>query len=137
MGARIRRIFVADDEPYVTTILASKLRLMGAHVTTCSDGEETFARAAENPPDLIITDYQMPVMSGFEMSLRLRQDPRTQSVPVIMLTARGHHLTEAQVAKTNIKAMFAKPFSAKEVLAKVHELLGPNEDIRSAGASAA
>jgi hypothetical protein len=47
-----------------------------------------------------------------------------------MLTARGHHLSAAQLAKTNIKALFAKPFSAKEVLAKVEELLGPREDIR-------
>jgi CheY-like chemotaxis protein len=138
MGANIRRILIADDEPYVTTILAAKLLQIGAHVVTCSDGEEALAKAADKRPDLIITDYQMPLMSGFEMSLRLRQDPRTQSIPVVMLTARGHHLTEVQLAKTNIKALFAKPFSAKEVVGKVQELLGPIQDIDpAAGADAA
>ena len=119
-----RRIIVADDEAYVTTILASKLRQAGHEVVTVSNGQAAFELAVQNAPNLIITDYQMPLLSGYEMSVKLRQDPRTAGVSLIMLTARGHHLSEEQLAATNIRHLVAKPFSAKDVLAKVNKLLG-------------
>jgi CheY-like chemotaxis protein len=119
-----RRIIVADDEAYVTTILASKLRQKGHEVTTAPDGQAAFDLATHNPPDLIITDYQMPVLSGYEMSVKLRQDARTTHVPLVMLTARGHHLSAEQMAATNIKHLLSKPFSARELVSKVEEILG-------------
>jgi CheY-like chemotaxis protein len=119
-----RRIIVADDEVYVTTILASKLRQKGHDVTTAPNGQTAFDLAVQSPPDLIITDYQMPILSGYEMSVKLRQDPRTCGVPLVMLTARGHHLSPEQLAQTNIRHLAAKPFSARELLAKVEQILG-------------
>jgi CheY-like chemotaxis protein len=120
-----RRIIIADDETYVTTILAAKLRQAGNDVTTANDGAEAFDLATQDPPNLVITDYQMPVLSGFEMCIKLKQDPRTANVPVLMITARGHHLSPEQLAQTNIRVLFSKPFSARELLAKVDEVLGP------------
>jgi two-component system phosphate regulon response regulator PhoB len=122
MGAR--RIIVADDESYVTTVLASKLRAAGHQVLTAHNGEEAFLLATQTSPDLIVTDYQMPILSGYEMSVKLKQDQRTARVPVLMLTARGHHLSPEQLALTNIRVLCAKPFSAREILTKVDEILG-------------
>jgi two-component system, OmpR family, alkaline phosphatase synthesis response regulator PhoP len=120
----IQRIIVVDDESYITTVLATKLRQAGYDVSTAANGEEGFALAtAGDPPDLVITDFEMPVLSGFDMSVKLRQHRRTARVPLVMLTARGHALTPAQLAATNIRIVCPKPFSARELLAKVRELL--------------
>jgi len=135
MGAR--RIIVADDESYVTTVLASKLRAAGHQVLTASNGEEAFLLATQTPPDLIITDYQMPILSGYEMSVKLKQDPRTARVPLIMLTARGHHLSPEQITQTNVRVLCAKPFSAREILEKVDEILRSTAKATSSGAEAA
>jgi two-component system, OmpR family, alkaline phosphatase synthesis response regulator PhoP len=118
-----KRIILVDDEAYVTKTLAAKLRLAGHEVSVASNGEEGLALVTQNPPDLLITDYQMPFMSGFEMSMKLKQQPATAAVPVLMLTARGHHLTPSELAKTNIRMLLGKPFSARELTAKVEEIL--------------
>jgi len=128
------RIIVADDESYVTTVVAGKLRQQGFEVLIACDGEEALALAVASPPDLVVTDYQMPVMSGYEMCVRLKQDPRTAGVPAIMLTARGHHLSPAQLAATNIRFLLSKPFSIKELLARVGDVLA---SLPTSGASAA
>jgi two-component system phosphate regulon response regulator PhoB len=133
-----RRIIIADDEAYVTTILASKVTAAGYEVQVVDDGEEALALATANPPDLIISDYQMPQMSGYEMAVRLKQNPLTANVPVLMLTARGHHLSPSQLTATNIRVLLAKPFSAKDVLVRVEGLIGPSGGgaAKNAGAAA-
>ena len=132
-----RRIIIADDEAYVTTILASKVKAAGYEVEIANDGEEALVLATSNPPDLIISDYQMPQMSGYEMAVRLKQNPLTAGVPVLMLTARGHHLSPSQLTATSIRILLAKPFSAKDVLVRVEELIGPaGGGTKRAGAAA-
>jgi CheY-like chemotaxis protein len=118
-----RTIIIADDEAYVTSILAGKLRKAGHEVSTATNGQAAFEQAVQAVPDLILTDYQMPILSGYEMAVKLRQDPRTRGVPLVMLTARGHHLSAEQLAATNIQHLAAKPFSARELLEKVEEIL--------------
>jgi two-component system phosphate regulon response regulator PhoB len=117
------RLILVDDEPYVTTTLAARFRKEGFEVRTANNGEDAFALAVEAPPDVLITDYQMPILSGYEMSVKLKADPRTSQVPVVMLTARGHHLSSEQLGMTNIEVVFPKPFSARELLAKVNQIL--------------
>ena len=130
-----RRILLADDESYVTTVLATKLRAAGHEVLVASHGEEAFDLAVTHRPDIIISDYQMPVLSGFEMSVRLKQDPRTAHLPVLMLTARGHHLSPEQLARTNIRVLCDKPFSAREIVAKVQEILDAESGRAEKGAA--
>jgi two-component system, OmpR family, alkaline phosphatase synthesis response regulator PhoP len=120
----MKRIILVDDEAYVTTTLASKLRKVGHEVSVASNGEEGLALVTRNPPDLLITDFEMPLMSGYEMSVKLKSQPGTDEVPVLMLTARGHQLTPTELAKTNIRMLFAKPFSARELVATVQSILG-------------
>jgi CheY-like chemotaxis protein len=122
-----RTILIADDEPYLTFMLATRLRDTGAEVVVASDGEEAFRLAKEHLPNLILTDFQMPVMSGLDLARRLLEHPSTAEIPVVLLTARGHRLPAAELAVTNIRHLVAKPFSTKELIAVVNELCGVDQ----------
>jgi CheY-like chemotaxis protein len=119
-----RTILVADDEPYLTFMLATRLREHGADVIVAGDGEEALRLAREHHPDLILTDFQMPVLSGLELARKLLEQPDTAEIPVLLLTARGHRLPAAELVATNIRHLIAKPFSTKELIAIVSELCG-------------
>jgi DNA-binding response OmpR family regulator len=119
-----RKILVVDDEMYVTQLLAFILRRVGDEVHTADDGEQALLAAAEMAPDLIIADYQMPVLDGLEMCRRLRADSRTADIPVLILTARGHRLRPGDVEGTNVRYVLAKPFSPRELVIKVDDLIG-------------
>ncbi len=119
-----RRILIADDEQYPTHILAHNVRRAGYEVSTADDGQQAYDAACKEAPDLIITDYQMPTLDGFEMCRKLRSNPATAQVPILMLTARGHRIPAEDLLQTSIRCMMPKPFSARQLIAKVQELLG-------------
>jgi len=131
-----RTILIADDEPYLTFMLATRLREHGANVLVASDGEEALRLAREHLPHLILTDFQMPLLSGLELARRLLEQPATASIPVVLLTARGHRLPAAELAATNIRHLVPKPFSTKELISVVQELCGTDqaEPVRSKAA---
>lgn len=118
-----KTVLVADDEMHVTHILSFKLQTAGINVVTANDGEEAYALACQKRPDLIITDFQMPLLNGFDMCVQLRSNALTAEIPVIMLTARGHKIEPADLARTNIQHLIAKPFSARDLLSRAAELL--------------
>lgn len=117
-----KRVLLVDDEAHILHVVALKLRSAGFDVHTASDGEEGLDAAIDLQPDLIITDYQMPFMTGLELAQQLKVEGVTASIPVIMLTARGFSLAPDEIAKTNVVAVLSKPFSPREVLAKAQEL---------------
>lgn len=119
-----KKILVCDDEPHILHVVSTKLRNGGYEVVTASDGQEALDSAKKLKPDLIMTDYQMPYLSGLELCAMLRNDSETASIPVIMLTARGFSLGQEDLKDTNIRKVLPKPFSPREVLASVNELLG-------------
>src|ERR1700709_2165638 len=87
-----KKILVADDETHILHVVSLKLRNAGFNVITAADGQEALELAQAEMPDLIITDYHMPQLSGLELCQRLKADPATSGIPAIMLTARGYHL---------------------------------------------
>ncbi|HKQ50600.1 MAG TPA: response regulator [Phycisphaerae bacterium] len=117
------RILVCDDEPHIVHVVAAKLRNAGLEVITAGDGEEAFGLAKSQRPDLVITDYQMPILSGLELCAKLRSDPETRNIPAIMLTARGFSLADQELVHTNIRQVLVKPFSPREVLSTVRRIL--------------
>ena len=119
-----RTILLVDDEAYLTEIVSRGLQKAGATVLIERNGEDMCRIAESNRPDLIITDYQMPVLDGFAASKRLKQNPTTADIPVILLTARGHRLAASEMTQTNICCTLAKPMSFKQLLAQVERLLG-------------
>jgi len=117
------KILVADDELHMTYILSFKLERAGYNVITAGDGQEAFALACAHHPDLVITDFQMPTLSGLDMALKLRKNPATAHIPLLMLTARGHRVGADELAMTNIRRLLGKPFSIRELLTTVEHIL--------------
>jgi len=116
-------ILVVDDEPHIVHVVSLKLRNAGYEVITAEDGEEALALALQRRPALIITDYQMPFMSGLELCTSLKADPTTRDIPALMLTARGFTLGREYLEQTSIVSVLSKPFSPRDVLGRVQELL--------------
>lgn len=117
-------ILVADDESHILHVVSLKLRNAGYRVLTARDGQEALEMATHEQPNLLITDYHMPQLSGIELCQRLKADPATASIPSIMLTARGYNLEPADTQNSGICRMLSKPFSPRELLATVEEILG-------------
>ena len=123
----IRRILVVDDESHIVQVVSLKLRNAGYEILTAVDGEEAIELVRRNPtqqPDLIITDFQMPYMTGLELCRALADQPGTASIPVVILTARGYSLDDSDLSIGNIKAVLSKPFSPRAILQLVKKLLG-------------
>lgn len=118
-----RTILIADDEAHIRMVVGQRLRLLGHRVIEASDGQEALELAVQNRPDLVITDLQMPCMSGIELCTRMLEHPETARTPAILLTARGFLLGDPELAKTNVKELMAKPFSVREVAERATRLL--------------
>ncbi|WP_428939937.1 response regulator [Fontivita pretiosa] len=118
-----KTILVADDESHILHVVSLKLRNAGYRVITARDGQEALELAQTEKPDLLITDYHMPQLSGLELCQKLKQTPLTSAIPTIMLTARGYHLEPSDTEKSGILRMLSKPFSPRQLLATVKEVL--------------
>ena len=118
-----QKILVVDDEAHILQVLSIKLRNAGYEALTAVDGEEAFELACREQPDLIITDFQMPYMTGVELCRALAEHDATAHIPVVLLTARGYALDEEDLAIGNIKDVLSKPFSPRAILQQVESLL--------------
>jgi two-component system, OmpR family, alkaline phosphatase synthesis response regulator PhoP len=118
-----KKILVADDESHILHVVSLKLRNAGYDVVTASDGQEALEMAQSERPDLLITDYHMPQLSGLELCQKLKQDPTTAKIPAIMLTARGYQLDPKDTEQSGILRMLSKPFSPRQLLSTVNEVL--------------
>lgn len=115
------KVLIADDEHHIRHMVAAKLRTSGFEVTEARDGAEALDLSRELRPDVVVSDFQMPQMSGLEFCTALAAEQ--PGVRIIMLTARGHVLSPEQIRLANIRRMMAKPFSAAKLVECVRELL--------------
>ena len=118
-----KTILVADDETHILHVVSMKLTNAGYRVLTAHDGQEALEIAQQEHPDLLITDYHMPLLSGLELCQRLRQDVATAKIPAILLTARGYNLEREDTERSGILMMLSKPFSPRQLLVTVNEVL--------------
>ena len=130
------RILVVDDEAHILQVLSLKLRNAGYEVLTAVDGEEAYECAMKQQPDLVITDFQMPYMTGLELCKAMAGNAATSSIPVLMLTARGYALDNEDLALGNIRDVLSKPFSPRAVVERIEQILSSvkgriNPEIRS------
>ncbi|MBX3324028.1 MAG: response regulator [Phycisphaeraceae bacterium] len=121
-------ILLVDDEPFITSIMKRKLVDRGHDVIVASDGEEALQLARTEQPHAIVTDLQMPHISGLELAVALRRLPETASTPIILLTGRGHYVNAEIIPRTNICQIISKPFSAREIVRAVETLLEVNKE---------
>lgn len=116
-------ILLVDDELHVSQILGRRLAREGYRIEMARDGVEALEHVRAERPDLIISDLQMPRMDGMALAVALTEEAGMGSVPVILLTARGHRVDQEVVEKTGIVRLMAKPFSSHEMVTVVGEVL--------------
>ena len=117
------KILVVEDEPDIQTLLTVNLTHAGYEVGAASDAETGNRHIDEMLPDLMLLDWKLPGMSGLEFMCRLRSAARTQSLPIIMLTGRVDEADEVQGLSSGADDYVTKPFSLKELLARIKALL--------------
>ena len=123
-------ILVVEDVPNILELLAVTLRFKGYPVVTASNGEEAIQRIMEQRPSLVVTDILMPRMDGFTLMQKLRQDPQTNSIPVVFLSATYVTPEDKAFALSLGAARFLeKPVDTEEFLLTIAEILtqGPPE----------
>jgi two-component system alkaline phosphatase synthesis response regulator PhoP len=118
-----KKVLVVDDEIHIIHVVAIKLRNNGYEVISAENGAEAFELACEEKPDIVVTDFQMPVMTGVELVEKLRQNEATKDIPVIMLTARGFAIEDELKEDLQISEFLSKPFSPKELLRSIEDIL--------------
>ncbi|TMQ02365.1 MAG: response regulator [Deltaproteobacteria bacterium] len=123
LPASRERILVVDDSPAQRHYVADCLVRQGFEVTTADNGRIALDKAAAIRPALVISDYEMPVMTGFELVHALRRDPELRQIPVIMLTARDSRRDMAQMRAAGASAYLVKPFSQDKCIALVERTL--------------
>ena len=124
-------LLVVDDDPFIARLLEIELRAAGYDVRVASDGMMAMDTAQERCPDLVLADVMMPNMDGFELTRRLRQDPRTASVSIIMLTARGLSADKLEGFAIGADDYIVKPFDTPELLARIRGVLRRSRDMRA------
>lgn len=127
MSSTTPKILVVDDEPHIVYILQTKLQSAGFEVALARNGVEALEMAEQFAPALVVTDYNMPQMDGLQLSLRLAQLAATADTPVIMLTGRGHDVSDEQRQQTNICHIESKPFSARQLLTLIQSTLSDGQ----------
>jgi two-component system phosphate regulon response regulator PhoB len=116
-------ILIVEDESALSTLLAYNLEKEGFTVCVAADGEQALEAVAEEPPDLVLLDWMLPHLSGIEICRRIRRDPATRDLPVIMLTAKGEEADRIRGLDTGADDYVTKPFSPAELIARVRALL--------------
>lgn len=123
LAGRKEKILVVDDSPAQRHYVEDCLLRQGFNVVTAEDGKVGLDKARQIRPDLIVSDYDMPVMTGFEMVVALRRDPATRGVPVVMLTARDTKRDVAQMRAAGATAYLVKPFAQDKCIALVERTI--------------
>jgi len=117
------RILIADDEPNIVASLEFLMRRCDYEVCVARDGDEALQLAETFRPDLVLLDVMMPRRSGFEVCRLLRENPALRPMRIVMLSARGRDVEVGKGLALGADAYVTKPFSTKELVAKVRELL--------------
>ena len=116
-------VLVVEDSSAQREMITELLRGSGLKVTVASDGVEALARIQVQPPDLVVLDIVMPRMNGYEVCRRIKADPATQNVPVVMCSSKGEEFDRYWGMKQGADAYIAKPFQPTELVGTVKQLL--------------
>ena len=118
------RILVIDDSPTITKVVQLVLTKAGFHVHTAPDGEAGLAAVRADRPDLILLDFVMPRMNGYQFCRELNADPKLRDIPVVLMSAKGDQVGERFVKVMGIVDYITKPFSPEAITAVVQHTIG-------------
>jgi phosphate regulon transcriptional regulator PhoB len=117
------RVLIVEDERDIRDLVVLHLQRDGYEVTSAGSGEEALARVRQSPPDLVVLDLMLPAMSGLEVCRRIRQEQATATLPIVMLTAKADEVDRVVGLELGADDYVVKPFSPKELLARVRAVL--------------
>lgn len=124
MNAESRqRVLIVEDDPALIELLKYNLETEGFETSIVEDGDEAMAAMEDEQPNLVILDWMLPNTSGIEICRQIRQNPASKDVPVIMLTARTEEADRVRGLKTGADDYVVKPFSPKELLARIDAIM--------------
>ncbi len=118
-----KKILIVEDIPGLIHILLLEVQRLGYETILASNGEEAVDMAATHLPDLILMDMVMPVMSGFEATRLIRQNPKTHSIPILAVTALDGNKYEQECFQSGCDDHIAKPFSFNQLASRIEKLL--------------
>ena len=118
-----KKILAVDDEKHIVRLVQINLEKEGYQVATASTGREALERVGEFRPDLIVMDVMMPEMDGFEALKKLKENPETREIPVIMLTAKAQDADVFRGWQSGADLYLTKPFNPAELLSFIKRLL--------------
>jgi DNA-binding response OmpR family regulator len=119
----MKRVLVVEDDPDIVELIVHYLRAEGFEVQALGDGRQALERIRAGGPDLVVLDLQLPGLDGLSLCAELRRDRQTRAIPVIMLTARGDEADRVVGLEVGADDYVVKPFSPKELVARVRALL--------------
>jgi DNA-binding response OmpR family regulator len=117
-------VLVADDDPDILSLIALRLERSGFETVLARDGEQALAAAHERKPDIALLDVSMPKLDGYEVTARIRDNPATRHMPVILLTARVQEADMARGVEAGADDYVKKPFSTEELRERIQAALG-------------
>jgi DNA-binding response OmpR family regulator len=121
-----KKVLLCDDEIHILRAAELKVARSGYEVRIARDGEEAWKMIQDDLPDVLVTDVQMPRVDGFELSRRIRANPATKDLPILMLTAKGFELEQQEMMeKWGIVDIIAKPFSPRELVRLIDQIVAP------------
>ncbi|MFG1496979.1 phosphate regulon transcriptional regulator PhoB [Saccharospirillum sp. HFRX-1] len=118
-----RSILIVDDESAIREVIAAALEMAGYRTLEAADATEAHALVVDQKPDLILLDWMMPQVSGIELARRLKRDPLTAEIPIIMLTAKGEEDHKITGLEAGADDYITKPFSPRELVARLKAVL--------------
>lgn len=119
-----KRVLIADDEPNIVVSLEFLMRQSGYDVVVVCNGDEALAAVDSFAPDLVLLDVTMPGRSGYEVAQKIRESPAHAATKIVMLTARGRDTEVSKGLALGADAYVTKPFSTRDLVATVKEMLG-------------
>ncbi len=120
------KVLLVEDDRAISEVLDYNLQQNGYDVIRCSDGQDALNQARNKTPDIIILDIMLPVLDGLEVCRRLRAVPETETIPIMMLTAKSEEVDQIVGYKVGADDYVTKPFSVKILLERIHSLLRRN-----------
>lgn len=116
-------VLIVEDEPPLVELISYNLEKAGFQVQIARDGDEAMLAVAEQKPDLVLLDWMLPYVSGIEICRRIRRNPETRDLPIIILTARGEEDDRIRGLDAGADDYVVKPFSPSELIARVRAVL--------------
>jgi DNA-binding response OmpR family regulator len=119
-----KRVLIADDEPNIVTSLEFLMEKAGYETRVAANGQEALELAASFHPHLMLLDVMFPGKSGYEVCQQVKSEAATRDIKVVMLSAKGRDVEIAKALELGADAYVTKPFSTRELVAKVRDMLG-------------